>query len=119
MTLSSPWARIRGARDEVLSGVGDAEQLLGVQAASNCQGSSDCVRSGDADSSRRTNWRLVRVVILGEHLWRNRFDADPAIVGRIVTLTSVTSTQGANVILAFAQRVLPSVSSLWVQSSLA
>jgi len=47
------------------------------------------------------------VVVLGEHLWRGRFGADPAIVGRTVTRTGV-SYQVVGVFPSTTFAILPS-----------
>ena len=77
-----------GARGEVLSGAGEAEQLLGAQVTSELPtllGIQPIVgRIFRPDDERPGS---PAVVMLSEGLWRSRFDSDPAIVGRTVTLT--------------------------------
>lgn len=49
-----------GGRGEVLSGVGDAEQLMGAQVTREGPDSSDYVRSWDAESSGQTSCPAAR-----------------------------------------------------------
>src|SRR5262245_3097729 len=72
-----------GGRGEVLSGVGDAEQLIGAQVTLEVPGllglhpimGRGFVGTDELPAS-------PHVVVLGEHLWRSHFGADPGIVGR-------------------------------------
>jgi putative ABC transport system permease protein len=97
-----------GARGEVLSGVGEAEQLLGVQASLDVPGllgvgpilGRGFIRTDELPDG-------PHVVVLGEHLWRSRFGADSGIVGRTVTLTGV-SYQVIGVFPSTASAILPS-----------
>jgi putative ABC transport system permease protein len=80
-----------GARGEVLSGVGEAEQLLGVQASREVPGLlglRPILGRGFVETDELLGG--PHVVVLGEHLWRSHFAADPAIVGRTITLTGVS-----------------------------
>lgn len=80
-----------GVRGEALSGAGEAEQLLGVQVSIDLPGLLG-LRPILGRSFTATDEVLhgPQVVILGEGLWRGHFAADPAIVGRTVTLTGVS-----------------------------
>ena len=97
-----------GANGEALSGAGGAELLLGVQASREVPGllglhpilgrgfvSADELPGGP------------HVVIIGEHLWRSHFGADPGIVGRAITLTDV-SYQVIGVFPSTASAIPPS-----------
>ncbi len=80
-----------GARGEVLSGIGDAEQLLGVQASLDVPGLlglRPILGRGFVEADEPSGG--PHVVILGEHVWRSYFGADPRIVGRTVMLTGVS-----------------------------
>src|SRR5262249_52888313 len=79
-----------GARGEVLSGAGEAEQLLGVQASLEVPellGLRPILGRGFVEADEPSGG--PHVVILGAHLWRSHFGSDPEIVGRTVTLTGV------------------------------
>ena len=72
----------------VLTGAGDPELLSGYAVSA---GYFDMLglrpvagRLGFTDAEAA--WQGPRVVILNETLWRNRFGADPAVVGRMITL---------------------------------
>ena len=96
------------ARGEVLSGVGEAEQLLGVQASlevAGLLGMRPILGRGFVEADELPGG--PHVVVLGEHLWRSRFGADPAIVGRTITLTGV-SCQVIGVFPSTASAILPS-----------
>ena len=97
-----------GARGEVLSGAGEAEQLLGVQASLEVPellGLRPILGRGFVEADELPGG--PHVVVLGEHLWRSHFGADPAIVGRTVTLTGV-SHQVIGVFPSTASAILPS-----------
>jgi putative ABC transport system permease protein len=97
-----------GARGEVLSGVGDAEQLMGVQASLEVPrllGLRPILGRGFVGADEPSGG--PHVVVLGEHLWRSHFGADPGIVGRTVTLTGV-SYQVIGVFPSTASAILPS-----------
>jgi putative ABC transport system permease protein len=97
-----------GARGEVLSGVGEAEQLQGVQASLEVPGLlglRPILGRGFIETDELPGGPPV--VVLGEHLWRSHFGADPAIVGRIITLTGV-SYQVIGVFPSTASAILPS-----------
>src|SRR5207248_2913762 len=97
-----------GARGEVLSGGGEAEQLLGVQASLEVPGLlglRPILGRGFVETDEAPGG--PHVVVLGEHLWRSRFGADPAIVGRTTTLTGV-SYQVIGVFPSAAAAILPS-----------
>ena len=97
-----------GGRGEVLSGVGDAEQLMGAQVTVEVPGllglrpilGRGFVGADELPGS-------AHVVALGEHLWRSHFGADPGIVGRRITLTGV-SYQVIGVFPSTASAILPS-----------
>jgi ABC-type antimicrobial peptide transport system permease subunit len=97
-----------GSRGEVLSGVGEAEQLLGVQASLDVPGllglrpilGRGFIGGDELPGS-------PHVVVLGEHLWRSHFGADPSIVGRTVMLTGV-SYQVIGIFPSTASAILPS-----------
>ncbi|HYM25741.1 MAG TPA: ABC transporter permease [Vicinamibacterales bacterium] len=79
-----------GPQGEVLSGTGQAELLFGVQASLDIPsllGLRPILGRGFVDTDEAPNG--PNVVILGEHVWRGRFSADPGIIGRVVTLTGV------------------------------
>jgi predicted permease len=80
-----------GARGEALSGAGEAELVLGVQASREVPellGLGPILGRGlDAADEGLGG---PQVVVLGEDLWRRRFGADPGIVGRAITLTDVS-----------------------------
>src|SRR5258708_529885 len=97
-----------GARGEVLSGAGDAEQLLGVQASLEVPGLlglRPIVGRGFVEGDEQSGG--PHVVVLGEHLWRSHFGAEPAIVGRTITLTGVLY-QVIGVFPSTASAILPS-----------
>ena len=97
-----------GGRGEVLSGVGDAEPLMGAQVTLEVPGllglrpilGRGLVGTDELPGS-------PHVVVLGEHLWRSHFGADPGIVGRRITLTGV-SHQVIGVFPSTASAILPS-----------
>src|SRR5215813_6945601 len=69
------------ARGEALSGVGEAEQLLGVQASLEMPrllGLRPILGREFGEADERSGG--PHVVILGEHLWRSHFGADSGIV---------------------------------------
>jgi len=97
-----------GPRGEVLSGVGEAEQLLGVQASLEMPGLlglRPILGRGFVETDELPGG--PHVVMLGEHLWRGHFGADSAIVGRTVTLTGVPY-QVIGVFPSTASAILPS-----------
>ena len=97
-----------GARGEVLSGAGEAEQLLGVQASLEVAallGLRPIFGRGFVETDELPGG--PHVVVLSEHLWRVRFGADPAIVGRTISLTGV-SYQVIGVFPSTASAILPS-----------
>jgi len=99
---------VYGARGEVLSGAGQAEQLLGVQASLEVPrllGLRPILGRGLVDADEQPGG--PHVVVLAEHLWRGHFGADPAIVGQTVTLTGV-SYQVIGVFPSTASAILPS-----------
>ena len=95
-------------RGEVLSGIGDAELLLGAQVTLEVPGllglrpilGRGFVGTDELPGS-------PHVVVLGEQVWRSRFGADPGIVGRSITLTGV-SYQVIGVFASTASAILPS-----------
>ena len=97
-----------GASGEALSGAGEAKLLLGVQASREVPGllglrpilGREFVAADELPGG-------PRVVVLGEHLWRSQFGADPGIVGRTITLTDV-SYQVIGVFPSTASAILPS-----------
>jgi putative ABC transport system permease protein len=95
-------------RGEVLSGAGDAEQLQGTQVTVEIPGLLG-VRpiAGRSLTAADELPGGPHVVILGDALWRSHFAADPAIIGRTVTLTGV-SYQVIGVFPSTASTVLPS-----------
>jgi putative ABC transport system permease protein len=97
-----------GSRGEVLSGVGEAEQLLGVQASLEVPGLlglRPILGRGLVETDELPDG--PHVVVLGEHLWRSHFGADPGIVGRTVTLTGVPY-EVIGVFPSTASAILPS-----------
>ena len=91
----SRFDRITGyQRQELtLSGVGDATRLLGARASATffeVLGVQPALgRAFRADEDQADN---DRVVILSDPLWRARFNADPAILGKTITLDGITRT---------------------------
>lgn len=97
-----------GSRGEVLSGAGEAELLLGVQVSVELPGMLGL--QPIVGRSLSPNDELPdgpHVVILSDGLWRSHFGADPAIVGRTVTLTGV-SYQVIGVFPSTPSAILPS-----------
>src|SRR5262245_1035695 len=95
-------------RGEALSGAGEAELLLGVQVTREVPGLlglHPILGRGFGAADERPDG--PHVVVLGEHVWRSRFGADPAIVGRAVTLTDV-SYQVIGIFPSTASAILPS-----------
>lgn len=80
-----------GANGEALSGAGEAELLLGVQASREVPGLlglHPMLGRGFVAADELPGG--PHVVIIGEHLWRSRFGGDPGIVGRAIMLTDVS-----------------------------
>jgi predicted permease len=101
-----------GVRGESLSGAGEAELLLGVQVSREVPGLlglRPILGRGFAAADELPGG--PQVVVLGEHVWRSRFGADPAIVGRAVTLTDV-SYRLIGVFPSTASAILPSPFSM-------
>ena len=97
-----------GGRGEVLSGVGDAEQLMGAQVTGEVPellGLRPILGRGIVEADELPG--SPHVVVLGEHLWRSHFGADPGIVGRSITLTGM-SYQVIGVFPSTASAILPS-----------
>jgi putative ABC transport system permease protein len=97
-----------GTHGEVLSGAGEAEQLLGVQASLEVPallGLRPILGRGFVETDELPGG--PHVVVLSEHLWRGHFGADPAIVGRTVTLTGVPN-EVIGVFPSTASAILPS-----------
>ena len=96
------------ARGEALSGAGEAELLLGVQASREVPqllGLNPILGRGLIESDELPGG--PHVVVLSEHVWRSHFGADPMIVGRTLTLTGV-SYQVIGVFPSKASAILPS-----------
>jgi putative ABC transport system permease protein len=82
-----------GGWEPTLSGTGDAERLVGQRVSSTYFGvlgvgpslGRDFVAAEDAPAAEQ-------VVILADGLWRRRFGADPALVGRAVPLDGIPHT---------------------------
>jgi predicted permease len=93
---------------EVLSGSGDAEQLLGAMVTPNLPAMLGLKpllgRTFRADEEGDGQ---MHVVVLSEGLWRERFAADRGIVGRTITLTGEPFTV-IGVFAAGPQNILPS-----------
>jgi putative ABC transport system permease protein len=93
---------------EVLSGSGDAEQLLGAMVTPNLPAMLGLKpllgRTFRADEEGDGQ---TQVVVLSEGLWRERFAADRGIVGRTITLTGDPFTV-IGVFAAGPQNILPS-----------
>jgi putative ABC transport system permease protein len=97
-----------GVRGEALSGVGEAEQLMGVQASREVPGLlglRPILGRGFVGTDELPGGPPV--VVLGEHVWRSHFGADPEIVGRTITLTDV-AYQVIGVFPSTASAILPS-----------
>lgn len=97
-----------GVRGEVLSGGGEAEQLIGAQVTRETPGLlglSPILGRGFVGADELPG--SPHVVVLGEHVWRGRFGADPSIVGRSITLTGVPY-QVIGVLPSTASAILPS-----------
>src|SRR5690242_1156436 len=91
----SRFDRITGyQRQELtLSGVGDATRLPGARASATffeVLGVQPAL--GRAFSADEDQAGTDRVVILSDRLWRARFNADPAILGKTITLDGITRT---------------------------
>jgi putative ABC transport system permease protein len=96
------------ARGEALSGAGEAELLFGVQVSREVPGLlglRPILGRGFVAADELPGG--PHVVVLGEHVWRSRFGADPAIVGRALTLTDV-SYQVIGVFPSTASAIPPS-----------
>jgi len=95
-----------------LSGVGDAARLFGTRVSANffnLLGVAPAIgRSCAADEE--TPGR-DRVVILGDRLWRQRFNADPTIIGRTISLDGVPRTVVGVTPAGFT---FPASADLWV-----
>jgi len=93
---------------EVLSGSGDAEQLLGAMVTPNLPAMLGLKpllgRSFRADEQGDGQ---THVVVLSEGLWRDRFASDRSIIGRTITLTGEPFTV-IGVFAAGPQTILPS-----------
>jgi putative ABC transport system permease protein len=95
-------------RGEALSGAGEAELVLGVEASREVPellGLRPILGRGFVAADALPG--SPQVVVLGEHLWRSRFGADPGIVGRAITLTDV-SYQVIGVFASTSSAILPS-----------
>lgn len=79
------------ARTAVLRGQGEAERLTGYAVTPGFWDVfSQPVALGRAFGTEEET-RNERVAVIGDALWRNRFDADPAILGREVQLDGVAT----------------------------
>lgn len=93
---------------EVLSGSGDAEQLLGAMVTPNIPAMLGMTPLlGRSFRDDEVGAGPTHVVILSEGLWRRRFGADSSIVGRSITLTGEPFTV-IGVFAAGARTILPS-----------
>jgi putative ABC transport system permease protein len=81
------------ADSKVLTGAGDPERLPGARVSPNffsllavqaVQGSTSLPEDGQVNGTQ--------AVVLGQDLWRRRFNSDPSIVGRTITLDNKLST---------------------------
>jgi putative ABC transport system permease protein len=78
---------------KVLTGAGDPERLLGARVSANffsllgvqaARGSAALPEDGQVNGTE--------AVVLGHDLWHRRFNSDPSLVGKIITLDSKLST---------------------------
>jgi predicted permease len=76
-----------GVGDNLLSGTGEPERLSGVPVSENFF---DVLgvrpELGRVFTAEESAWNGPKAVLLANGLWRRRFNADPGIVGRSVTL---------------------------------
>jgi putative ABC transport system permease protein len=102
-----------------LEGGGDAERLPAVRVSWNyfdVLGARPALGRGfTPDDDRQDGWH---VALLSDRLWRRRFGADPAIVGRLVTLNGqpfrVIGVMPASFEPLDAQRYFATASEIWV-----
>jgi len=99
-----------------LSGVGDATRLPGARASASffeVLGVQPVLgRAFSADEDQAGN---DRVVILSDRLWRARFNGDPAILGKKITLDGITRTIVGVMPRGFA---FPAASQVWTPLAL-
>ncbi|MGE5744152.1 MAG: ADOP family duplicated permease [Gemmatimonadota bacterium] len=80
-------------QEVTLSGAGDATRLPGARAAAtffDVLGVQPVL--GRAFTAEEDQAGTDHVVILSDHLWRSRFGADPAILGKTITIDGVPRT---------------------------
>ena len=82
-----------GVGDNLLSGSGEPERLSGVPVSENFF---DVLgvrpQLGRAFTAQESVWNGPKVVMLGHGLWQRRFDSDPAIVGKSLTINDEPHT---------------------------
>src|ERR1051325_7463952 len=99
-----------------LSGVGDATRLPGARAdASFFEVLGVQPALGRAFSAAEDQAGTDRVAILSDRLWRARFNGDPAILGKTITLDGITRTVVGVMPPGFA---FPAASQVWTPLAL-
>jgi putative ABC transport system permease protein len=82
-----------GVGDNLMSGSGEPERLSGVPVSDNFF---DVLgvkpQLGRVFSADECQWNGPKAVMLGNGLWRRRFNSDPSIVGRALTLNDEPHT---------------------------
>ena len=82
-----------GVGDNLLSGGGEPERLSGVPVSDNFF---DVLgvkpEIGRTFTKEESVWNAPKTVMLGHGLWQRRFNSDPAIVGRSLTLNDAAHT---------------------------
>jgi predicted permease len=82
-----------GAGDIRLSGAGEPERLTGVPVTENffrLLGVQP--QLGRSFTTEECKWNAAKTAVLTHRLWENRFDSDPGIVGRPITLDDTPVT---------------------------
>src|SRR6266566_1409249 len=113
-----PFERVTGyQRQELtLSGVGDATRVPGARAGATffaVLGVQPALGRGFTPEEDEAG--NDRVVILSDRLWRARFNGDPAILGKTITLDGITRT----IVGVMPRRfTFPAASQLWTPLAL-
>ena len=82
-----------GGNRVTLTGAGEPVEIIGASASANFTrllGVSPAIGRGFADDEESPG--SPRVVMLGDRMWRDRFGADPGVIGRAVVLNGVPHT---------------------------
>src|ERR1051326_5964576 len=99
-----------------LSGVGDATRLPGAEADAGFFGVLGVQPAlGRAFRAAEDQAGADRVAILSDRLWRTRFNGDPAILGKTITLDGITRTVVGVMPPGFA---FPAASQVWTPLAL-